>query len=74
MEERRIEILDGFRFVSVMSVMLFHYYSRWTTPIYTKSLYPYGSNFNYFSKGNLGVFFFFMISGFVIAFFIGENK
>ena len=47
--------------------MLFHYYSRWTTPRNPISLYPYGSSCNYFSYGNFGVFFFFVISGFVIA-------
>lgn len=47
--------------------MLFHYYSRWTTPIYSKSLYPYGSDYSYFKYGNFGVSFFFIISGFVIA-------
>ena len=63
----RIEILDSYRFIAILSVMLYHYYSRWTTPINNVTLYPYGSAFNHFSYGWLGVEFFFIISGFVIA-------
>lgn len=63
----RIEILDGFRFIAILSVALYHFYNRWTAPIYTENLYPYLSKYNYFSLGYLGVQFFFIISGFVIA-------
>ena len=63
----RIEILDGFRFIAILSVVLYHFYSRWTAPIYPDSLYPYLSKYNYFNLGYLGVQFFFIISGFVIA-------
>ncbi len=68
MQQKRIEILDSFRFIAILSVMLFHYYSRWTPPQYKESMYPYGSNYDYFSFGYLGVQFFFIISGFVIAY------
>jgi len=68
-KDNRIEILDIYRFIAILSVMLYHYYSRWTPPINSVSLYPFGGNFkNYFSLGYLGVSFFFIISGFVIAF------
>lgn len=68
----RIDILDGFRTLAILSVMLFHYFSRWTPPQNQKSLYPYNGKYNFFIHGNLGVQFFFIISGFVI-FFTLEN-
>lgn len=63
----RIEILDGFRCIAILSVVLYHFYCRWTSPIYTGNIYPYASDYNYFNLGYLGVQFFFIISGFVIA-------
>lgn len=51
-------------------VIGFHYLSRWTPPRFETNLYPYGDFFaenGLFSHGFLGVDFFFMISGFVIA-------
>jgi len=67
-EQNRINTLDTFRFLSILSVMLFHYFSLWIPSMNRPSLYPYGEKFNFFSYGYLGVEFFFMISGFVIAF------
>jgi len=67
-KKKRIDILDNYRFIAILSVMLYHYYSRWIPPLNKMSLYPYGSNYNYFPYGYLGVEFFFIISGFVIAF------
>jgi peptidoglycan/LPS O-acetylase OafA/YrhL len=64
----RITLLDSFRFFAILSVMLYHYYSRWTFPRFNGNLYPYGNNYSFFSYGYLGVQFFFIISGFVIAF------
>lgn len=64
----RISILDGFRAIAILSVLLYHYFSRWTPPIYKTSLYPYDDKYNFFSYGYLGVQFFFIISGFVIFF------
>ena len=73
-KKSRIGILDGFRAVAILAVMLYHYFSRWTTPHNPKSLYPYGSEYNYFNYGYLGVHFFFMISGFVIFFTLDNTN
>lgn len=54
----RITILDGFRAVAIISVMLYHYFNRWAPPLNSVSLYPYGSKFSYFNYGYLGVEFF----------------
>jgi len=64
----RITILDSFRFFAILSVMLFHYYSLWFIPKHDINMYPYGKTYDYFSYGYLGVDFFFMLSGFVIAY------
>lgn len=64
----RIQILDTFRFLAIISVMFYHYYHRWAPPINDTSFYPYKSTFYLFRHGDLGVEFFFIISGFVIAF------
>jgi peptidoglycan/LPS O-acetylase OafA/YrhL len=71
MRHQRLRALDGFRAISILSVMLFHFFSRW---IFNEnsSLYPYGSAYDHFHYGYLGVRFFFIISGFVI-FFTLEN-
>ena len=69
MQQRRIEILDSFRFLAIISVILFHYTYRWTPPLSPESLYPYGGYFgSYFRFGSVGVLFFFIISGFVISY------
>ncbi len=67
-KKHRVKILDGFRTLAILSVMLYHYYSRWTYPRENFNLYPYGNKYTLFNHGNLGVLFFFIISGFVIAF------
>lgn len=72
MSKARISILDGFRALAVLAVLLYHYFSRWTPPRNEVSLYPYNGEYNYFGYGYLGVHFFFVISGFVI-FFTLEN-
>jgi peptidoglycan/LPS O-acetylase OafA/YrhL len=68
MIEKRISILDSFRALAIVAVLLFHYFSRWTPPRNQLSLYPYHGAYDYFGYGNLGVEFFFIISGFVIFF------
>jgi peptidoglycan/LPS O-acetylase OafA/YrhL len=63
MNKHRIELLDSFRFIAVLCVLLYHLTDTWT------SLYPYGNFFRHvFSFGYVGVQFFFMISGFVISY------
>ncbi len=74
MKSSRITILDGFRAISILMVLLFHYFSRWTTPKNPVSLYPYNSDYSYFGYGYLGVQFFFIISGFVIFFTLENTK
>ena len=68
MIEKRISILDSFRAFAILAVLLYHYFSRWTPPRNQLSLYPYHGAYDYFGYGNLGVQFFFIISGFVIFF------
>ena len=69
MEQKRIDILDSFRFLAIISVMLYHYTCRWTSPDFNGNLYPYGKFYKHaFQVGYLGVEFFFIISGFVISY------
>ena len=66
--DRRILTLDGFRALAIIMVIAFHYFSRWTTPLHSENLYPYGDALaSAFGYGYLGVELFFIISGFVIA-------
>ncbi len=67
MKQKRLEILDFYRFFAILIVMLFHYFSRWTTPFDKNNLYPYENQYDHFIWGRLGVQFFFIISGFVIS-------
>jgi peptidoglycan/LPS O-acetylase OafA/YrhL len=62
----RINILDSFRCIAILSVILFHYYSF--PPRDDFKLYSYGNKYSFFSYGYLGVEFFFIISGFVITY------
>ena len=56
-------MLDGFRFIAILFVMLYHFAYSW------KAHDPYGKFFlHIFHYGYLGVQFFFMISGFVISY------
>ncbi len=71
MHKKRIGILDGFRAIAIIAVMLFHYYSRWMPPGNIISLYPYGDKYNYFGHGNLGVEFFLLLAD--LLYFIRLN-
>src|ERR1700733_3136318 len=63
MKKHRIELLDSFRFIAILSVLLYHFTSS------SISLFPYGNFYHHIFKfGYLGVNFFFMISGFVISY------
>src|SRR4051812_43348422 len=68
----RIELLDSFRFLAIILVVLFHYfYSKRNT----EGLYPYGDQYGHiFKHGNIGVQLFFKISGFVIFMTIEKCK
>jgi peptidoglycan/LPS O-acetylase OafA/YrhL len=75
MPGHRIGLLDSFRFIAITLVALYHYYSRWTIP-HPDNLYPYSNRYSnvLFDNGYLGVQFFFILSGFVIAFSIESCK
>ncbi|MEO6979164.1 MAG: acyltransferase, partial [Mucilaginibacter sp.] len=64
----RIKLLDSFRAISILGVLLYHFFSRFTPPTNPVSLYPYNDKYDFFGPGSLGVRFFFIISGFVIFF------
>jgi peptidoglycan/LPS O-acetylase OafA/YrhL len=72
-ENKRIKILDGFRTIAILSVILFHYYSYWAPP-QSFDYYPYHDKYSFFGYGYLGVEFFFIISGFVIAFTLHRTE
>ncbi len=63
MNRHRIDLLDSFRFLAVMSVLLYHFTYRWKSEIPGRNYY--GDLFRY---GFLGVQLFFVISGFVISY------
>ncbi|MCS3737061.1 acyltransferase family protein [Mucilaginibacter dorajii] len=68
MEKHRIKVLDGFRFIAVISVLLYHL----TNPLIAQ--YPHHDFFlHIFKYGGLGVQFFFMISGFVISYTLAHT-
>lgn len=74
MKTSRIAILDGFRALAILSVMFYHFFTRWTPPHFSVSHYPYSDSYDYFGLGILGVQFFFIISGFVIYYSLEHTK
>jgi peptidoglycan/LPS O-acetylase OafA/YrhL len=68
---QRIQFLDGLRGIAIFFVLLFHAYSRWP------GIVPYGTEFEQvllFKNGWLGVYLFFMISGFVIFMSLEKSR
>jgi peptidoglycan/LPS O-acetylase OafA/YrhL len=66
---QRIATLDGFRFLCILAVMLYHYFAAYTVQVTATDFYPYHDKFVHFylfRYGYLGVQCFFIISGFVI--------
>lgn len=74
-QSNRIQLLDSFRFLAILFVVLFHFFSSWTQPEFNGNYYPYGDILSkYFKYGFFGVQFFFIISGFVIFFTLEKSK
>ena len=68
MQVQRNDTIDGFRALSILAVMGFHYTTRWTPPQSAVDLYGYGRAWPAgLELGRFGVEVFFVISGFVIA-------
>src|SRR5689334_14165617 len=65
--DSRIQVLDVFRALAILGVMLHHYLSRYAPPDHVRNLYGYQHHYpQWFDLGAMGVQFFFIISGFVI--------
>lgn len=64
----RISLLDSFRAIAIIPVLLYHFFSRWPT------YYPYKNQYDFFHYGYMGVYFFFVISGFVIFYTLNHTE
>ena len=65
--------IDSFRAIAILSVIGFHYLTRFSPPFFPVNLYGYdGAMPTVFEVGRLGVEVFFVISGYIIAMTIGR--
>ena len=66
--QSRLSVLDLYRAVAILAVMIAHYTVRWTPPRELKNYYPYEGRFSWpvLEVGGSGVSLFFVVSGFVI--------
>lgn len=72
----RIVELDGLRGLAILLVVGFHYFGRFTAERGVP-LYPYGDMFAFWPiarDGRVGVFLFFIISGFVISYSLARSR